>query len=473
MSRFLSSEYLKLLKDIRFWILLFFLLRLYGISYPPLETGHNWRQTIVNMTARNYHEEGIDLAHPRVDIAGELSGITGMEFPLYNAAIAVMMDLFGEAHWYGRLLNLIMASIGIWFFFRLIRAHVDERTAFLAAMIMLGSLWFSMSRKIIPDIFSCSLMFIGIERSLGFITGRLGKPWLLIGPALCTLAVLMKLSAGCWMVLLPLSYFLTGTDRSRWWTFQVVQGIFLISVLYWYGIWVPHLVETYGYFHFFMGKELAVGASELMADLPGLLSRFYQSPLGYAGFAMVLLGLYQLISKGRYAVLGYTASVFFLFFLFILKSGENFIVHNYYGIPMVPLLAFIAAIGLEFFSDTKLIYGLLAVILLEGILNQVRDFRIKDEQWVLLELEPLLDRYTERDDLIWINAHGSPTAMYFAHRKGWSESDEAIVSSEDLEAIKEKGCKALLYLKSDIPSTLYGEVISLYKDEHMTLYGFK
>ncbi len=95
MSRFLLSNYLKILKDIRFWILIFFLFRLYGITYPPLETGHNWRQTIVNMTARNYHEEGMDLAHPRVDIAGALSGITGMEFPLYNAAIAVMMNLFG------------------------------------------------------------------------------------------------------------------------------------------------------------------------------------------------------------------------------------------------------------------------------------------------------------------------------------------------------------------------------------------
>ena len=253
----------------------------------------------------------------------------------------------------------------------------------------------------------------------------------------------------------------------------MVQGVFLISVLYWYGVWVPYLVETYGYFHFFMGKELALGASELMADIPGLLSRFYQSPLGYVGFAMVLLGLYQLISKGRYAVLGYSAAVFLLFFLSILKSGENFIVHNYYGIPMVPLLAFMAAMGLQFFVNTKLVYGLLAVILIEGVLNQIRDFRIKDEQWALLELEPLLDRYTGQDDLIWINTNGSPTAMYFAHRKGWSESNEDIASSEDLKAFEEKGCKALLYLNSDIPPQLHGEVISLYTDDRMTLYGFR
>ena len=34
-----------LVKDIRFWIVLFFLIRMYGITMPPLEMGHNWRQT--------------------------------------------------------------------------------------------------------------------------------------------------------------------------------------------------------------------------------------------------------------------------------------------------------------------------------------------------------------------------------------------------------------------------------------------
>ena len=37
------------LKDIRFWIIFLFLLRLYGITNPPLEVGHNWRQTTVAM----------------------------------------------------------------------------------------------------------------------------------------------------------------------------------------------------------------------------------------------------------------------------------------------------------------------------------------------------------------------------------------------------------------------------------------
>ena len=67
-----------LLKDIRFWIVLLFTVRLFGITNPPLEVGHNWRQTTVTMVARNFLEVDNDVLYPRVDIAGEKTGITGM-----------------------------------------------------------------------------------------------------------------------------------------------------------------------------------------------------------------------------------------------------------------------------------------------------------------------------------------------------------------------------------------------------------
>src|SRR5258708_1308722 len=51
-----TPGYLKDIKDIRFWILFFFLLRMYGITMPPLEVGHNWRQTDGLMIARNFYE---------------------------------------------------------------------------------------------------------------------------------------------------------------------------------------------------------------------------------------------------------------------------------------------------------------------------------------------------------------------------------------------------------------------------------
>lgn len=65
------------LKDIRFWILVFFLLRMYGIMNPPLEVVHNWRQTTVTMVARNFYETDPNILYPRIDIAGMKPALPG------------------------------------------------------------------------------------------------------------------------------------------------------------------------------------------------------------------------------------------------------------------------------------------------------------------------------------------------------------------------------------------------------------
>src|SRR5688572_20790329 len=93
--------------DIRFWIVFFFILRLYGITFPPLEVGHNWRQTDGLMIARNFYEIDSNFFLPRVDLAGEKTGIVGSEFPVLNYLIYIAYNIFGYEHWYGRLIVLI------------------------------------------------------------------------------------------------------------------------------------------------------------------------------------------------------------------------------------------------------------------------------------------------------------------------------------------------------------------------------
>src|SRR5436190_9169865 len=144
-------------KDIRFWILLYFLIRLFGITNPPLEIAHNWRQVTGLMVARNFYEVDPNILYPRVDMAGERTGITGTEFPLFNYLIFLAALLFGWADWYGRLINLIITSIGIYFFYRIIADFIRRDLAFYAAFILLNSLWFIYARKTMPDTFSLAL----------------------------------------------------------------------------------------------------------------------------------------------------------------------------------------------------------------------------------------------------------------------------------------------------------------------------
>ena len=105
--------------NIKFWIIAFFILRLFHITNPPLEVSHNWRQTTVTMVARNFEEVNNNIFYPRLDIDGDKAGVTGMEFPVFNYLIYLMSLLFGYEHWYGRLINLIVSSFGIYFFYKL------------------------------------------------------------------------------------------------------------------------------------------------------------------------------------------------------------------------------------------------------------------------------------------------------------------------------------------------------------------
>ena len=154
--------FLSCVSDIRFWIIVFFMMRMYGITLPPAEVGHAWRQVTVNMVARNFYETDPNIFFPRVDFAGEKTGITGMEFPLLNYLIYLVSLLAGFDHWYGRLINLAVTSAGLYFFFLLLRKFLGEKIAFYSTLVLLSSIWFNYARKIMPDTFSMALVFMGM-----------------------------------------------------------------------------------------------------------------------------------------------------------------------------------------------------------------------------------------------------------------------------------------------------------------------
>ena len=159
----------RVLGDIRFWISIFFLIRLFGITNPPLEVAHNWRQTAVNTVARNFQEVDNNIFYPRFDTGGNTSGISGTEFPLFNYLIYLSNLIFGYSHWYGRLINLIVSSFGAWAFYLLVKKHFNKNAAFFGTIVFLSSLWFAFSRKIMPDTFSISLCLIALLMALNFL----------------------------------------------------------------------------------------------------------------------------------------------------------------------------------------------------------------------------------------------------------------------------------------------------------------
>lgn len=449
----------KTLKDIRFWIFVLFIIRLIGITNPPLEVGHNWRQTTVTMVSRNFLEVDNNIFYPRIDIAGDKSGITGMEFPMLNYLIYIIAKIFGYQHWYGRLINLLISSIGLFYFYKLTRKYFTEQVAFSSTIVLAVSIWFQFSRKVMPDTFSMSLIIVCIYYGSNYLENTFSKNnflHLISYGVLMSLGVLSKLPSGFLLVVFVLFLLDKNIPIKRKVIFSLVSLIGILPVVVWYYYWVPYLVDKYGFWHFFMGKGISQGLSEILQNLNETLSKFYDTALKFIGFGVFLYGLGYSIKKGDSKIYFLFILTFISFSLIMFKAGYTFSHHNYYIIPFVPVMALITGYGLSKIKYSKLSLILLIAISIEGIANQQHDFRIKEKDRQLLNLEKDLDGLSLRSDLIIINSGNYPTPMYFAHRKGWVNTNDKIRDEEYIKSLKDKGLKYIVILKRS-----FGTEISL------------
>jgi 4-amino-4-deoxy-L-arabinose transferase-like glycosyltransferase len=437
----------RLRSDIRFWIALAFLVRLYGITDPPLETCHHWRQTSVAMVARNLVTDGFDVLHPRMDTAGTRTGITGMEFPLLNALIAFCITVLGPAHWYGRLIVLVLSSLAIAAFHRLIARHLGQRTALHAAWVLLVSLWFMYGRKMMPDLVALSLVMMGIERTEAVYRDRAGAGWLPIGLVLAAAGALCKPTAACLLAAWPVLAFHHGHRKMRLAAYSLGIASACVPAVWWYAAWVPHLVRTYGYWHFFMGKPIAQGAMELWNNLGRTLDNFYFDALRFSGFGLFAYGCYRLVRDRMKAVLLLMVLVYSAFLLTMLKAGDTFWVHAYYVLPIIPLMALIAGIGSARLRNVHMAGAWLLMIAIEGLTAQANDFRPNADQAPLLGLAADLDATRDATGLVAINSGNVPTPMYFADRRGWTVFNGQLTAPGALDSLACQGCTRIVILK--------------------------
>jgi hypothetical protein len=465
-TRSLKKTLLHWVSDIRFWIVFYFTIRLIGITNAPLEVDHNWRQSLTNMTARNFVEEGADLFHPKIDMAGNRTGIIGSEFPIFNYLIFLVSKIFGYAHWYGRLINLIISSLGIWFFYKLVAKISSKQIAFTSTLLFLSSLWFMFSRKSMPDTFSVSLMIIGIYHIHAYLFENKNTS-LLWAFLLCTLGGLSKIPAVSLLAFLPLVLFSRQTSTSRK---TILYGTLFLSALCicsWYFIWVPYLVETYR-FQLYFPKGIVEGWNEIYPLLGGFFKKFYFSALSsYLAFAAFIIGCYFFVRKTSKEMLLSIALITTTFLVFILKTGAVFPLHNYYVLPFVPVMALVAAysiVELKSKWQTLVLVG----ISIEALANQQHDFFIKPKELYKLEIENTIAPFVPKEAKVIVNGGPSPQDMYFTHRKGWSYNNVEL-TSERLDSLQKEGAQFLIFNKHSKPKVSILET-KIFENEHLIVF---
>ncbi|HEY0031090.1 MAG TPA: glycosyltransferase family 39 protein [Bacteroidia bacterium] len=457
--------------DIRFWIMLFFVLRLIGITDPPLEIAHNWRQVTGNMVARNFFEIDSNILYPRLDIAGEKTGITGTEFSVLNYLMYLLSLLIGFHDWFGRLINLIISSIGVLYFYKLLKLKFDERFSFYAAFLLLSSMWLMFSRKVMPDTFSVSLVIIGLYHVFRYFgNARLFHAFLYF--LFITAGVLSKIPAAYLLIVIafPLLDPAIGWKQKVW--VLLFSFCMLIPVAWWYFYWVPYLVQHYGFSHYYMGTSFSQGLSELLNNLSPTLEKFYFDAMKFTGFAASLFGLYFALKNKERRLLWIMFLCSLVFMVFMLKAGRNFYHHSYYIVPFVPVMCLLGAYAIVQIKKPWLQILAVFFITIESIANQQHDFRIKDSEKYKLSLETIADKFTSNSDLVAINGGDNPQQMYFLHRKGWTITTEQANDAAYVKELRDKGCRFIFINKHLLQGNEQGlHYPIVYSDENFIVYS--
>ena len=116
---------------------------------------------------------------------------------------------------------------------------------------------------------------------------------------------------------------------------------------------------------------------------------------------------------------------------------------------------------------------ILLAIGLEGLANQQHDFKIKPDKLGMLNLESDLDKVSKRSELILINSDQVPTPMYFAHRKGWVNSNSQISDSLYLSDLKQLGLKYVVILKKGFGTEIKMNLPLVLPAEDYTIYSLQ
>jgi hypothetical protein len=468
----ISREHIaSVLSDVRFWIGVFFILHLSTITLPPLEPGSTWRQTDGYMIARNFYEIDSNILYPRVDMLGDKSGIVGCEFPIINYLVYLLSLVFGFHSWFGRLINLTVSSVGVYFLYRLINEYFGKQAAFNTAIIVLSSIWFTYNRTNIPDTFGASLCITSLYFGTRYLRDQRSLDlgiFLIAGMIGC----LSRISAAVILPLIAIPFLYGKTTANARIMTTLVALLILAAVCTWYFIWVPYLNATFDSSgHFFMGMTFTEGAKLLVSDIPLLLKRFYETPMKYTAFLVFLGSLVYAIRSRNRMVLAVFLIPFVAYSIMIFRIAEGLKIDAYYMIMYMLPMAFVAGWGLSQLKKKTVIVVFLMAIGIEGVANQIHVFAIRQPYKSLEELEVVMDSVSKRTDLIAISGLGphDPTELFMAHRRGWTSDNETLANPEYQNAVKSAGCVYIVIVKK-VFGDLELHLPKIYDSEFFTVY---
>lgn len=335
---------------------------------------HAWRQTNTLAVARNFYLEDMNILKPRVDRRLNTDGVTGMQFPSYEFAVASLYKAFGEYNFIHRALSLLISSIGIIAMYLLAKLLVKNElaAAFAAIAYAFSPDLFYFGFTALPDILALMCSVLGLyfflkwfihQASLGYYTASL---FLLI---LAGLTKIQFLAVGFLIAPLILQNLkLTKNKISLLLIFALLAVIIPVS---WY-VYSVQLIKKSGLYDFGItfrpvndfNLGIKIIIKNLVSDLPEIL-------LNYASFILFLVAIYFFIknkfwhSKWFYPMLVWSISLLAYHIIELNQMRE----HTYYMMPYLPLLFIMIAYAVREIQVYEFSKKILVVLLLVEPIN--------------------------------------------------------------------------------------------------------
>jgi 4-amino-4-deoxy-L-arabinose transferase-like glycosyltransferase len=197
------------------WVWLLVLTALAGSYYIGAPLSASFREAQTAMITRNLWRDGWSgLMMPRIDWFGNEPGYMLLEFPLYNALVAMAYAMGGVREWLGQIVSLACSMGAVLFLYGIARRTDGERVAVTtAALAALTPLQQFIGQSYLPEPLLMFCLLAALYTMLRYAEGG-GAGWLALATLATTSGLLVK-SPAALMLMLPLAFLAWTRDGWR------------------------------------------------------------------------------------------------------------------------------------------------------------------------------------------------------------------------------------------------------------------
>jgi len=391
---------------------------------------HAHRQTQTAYTAVLYAEDGIDLLRPPLPILGP-PGFIPQEFPLFQAAGAVVMRLGLPPDLSMRLVGLGTFLLAAWFVFLLARRLMGPT----ASLIALGAFVFNPHAWVYGR--TSLIEYLAVAGGVGFLyfairwmDGGRAADWI-ASAALGVLGILVKITTGGFF-LLPALLWRSSSGR---WGFQRMSVWALVGVSIAIGFaWSAYAQgvreETPASLFLSMSNQLAwfFGLASQRLELSTWRVPLV-AVLALTGFGVALWGPLA-VARARSARQSlFVLALLGLVLLMPLILINLYAIHDYYWAAVAPMIAIGVGLGSEWLAERlnrrwvrRATVGL-AGAWIATIVGMAPTWTIiygtPTEEADAMRIATFIQEHSEPDDWVVLEGWGwNPTFFYYADRRG-------------------------------------------------------